>query len=162
MSDDLEPQQEPTVLEIAPKHQAVGVIVLAVIGAGLGLVAPFLIGWAHGRDWLPFQAQLRLLQKIVETVGSWILIAAGIVLGGLVGLGLAGELSRVTVTDADVTIASGRDKQRFSRAQVSEALFDDKHLVLRDDRDADLIRKKLDVSETDVMAALRHHGWPIV
>lgn len=158
----LDPEStEPTVLEIAPRHQAIGVLILVVVGAGLGVVSPFLIDWAQARDWLPFQGQLRLLQKLVDAFGSWVLIAAGIVLGGLVGLGLAGELSKVTVTDADVTIASGREKKRFSRAQVSRALYDDKHFVLRDDRDADLIRKKLDVSEAEVITALRQHGWPV-
>lgn len=159
-----EPQPEglePTVLEVKPAHQLILVIGLTVAGIALGIVAPQLIQWAHGHDWLPFQGQRRLLEKLTSTVGSWVLIAVGAVAGALVGLGLAGELSKITVTAGDVTIVKGNKKQRFSRAQVSKALYDDKHLVLRDDRDADLIRENLDVGKGDVLAALRRHGWPI-
>lgn len=151
---------EPTVLEVKPAHQLVLVIGLTVAGIALGVLAPYLMQWAHGQDWLPFEGPRKLLEKLSSTVGSWILIALGAAAGILVGLGLAGELSKITVTDGDVTIVKGSTKKRFARAQVSKALYDDKELVLRDERDADLLRQDLDVDKDDVLAALRSHGWP--
>jgi hypothetical protein len=55
----------------------------------------------------------------------------------------------------------GKKKQRFARGQISAVLIDDGHLVLRDERDADLIREKLDVPVEQVATALRAHDWPI-
>lgn len=152
---------EPTVLEVKPAHQVVIVIGLTVVGIVLGVAAPFLMQWAHGQDWLPFDGPRRLLEQLSSTVGSWILIAIGAVAGVLVGLGIAGELSKITISADEVIITKGSKKKRFSRAQVSKAIYDDNHLVLRDDRDADLIREDLDVAEADVLAAFRRHGWPI-
>ncbi|WP_091524641.1 YqeB family protein [Microlunatus soli] len=151
---------ERTVLEVKPAHQAVIVIGLTVVGIALGVVAPFLMQWADGQDWLPFEGPRRLLEKLSSTVGSWILIAIGAVAGVLAGLGIAGELSKISISADEVIIIKGSKKKRFSRAQVTRAMYDDRHLVLRDDRDADLIREDLDVAKDDVLTAFRRHGWP--
>lgn len=154
-------RRTPTVLEIKPAHQLAFVVVLAVLGLALGVAAPFLLRWADGVEWLPFGGQRRLLEKLAGRVGSWILIVVGGVVGALVGLGITAELTKITITDEDVRLVKGSKTRRFSRAQVTKALYDDKHLVLRDDTDADLIREKLDVERADVLAALRAHGWPL-
>lgn len=150
-----------TVLEVRAAHRWLLVAGLTVAGLGVGLAAPPVIGWAQGLDWLPFQGPMGLLQQLSSTVGSWLLVVIGTVAGAVIGLGLTDELTKVRVTDRDVTFIKGRKKERFARGQVNAALIDDGHLVLRDERDADLIRRDLDVPVDQVRAALTKHDWPL-
>lgn len=150
-----------TVLEVRAAHRGLLVAGLTVVGLGVGLAAPAVVGWAQGVDWLPFQGPMQLLQKLASTVGGWLLAVIGTVAGAVIGLGLTDELTKLRVTDRDVTFVKGRKKDRFSRAQVTAAVIDDGHLVLRDERDADLIRRDLDVGTEQVRAALRKHNWPL-
>lgn len=142
-------------------HQAILFAAAVVAGLLLGWVAPLVINWALGIGGLPFEKPMQLLQRAVNSWGAWVLIVIGGVAGGVFGLVLLGGLVGLRVTARDLTILVGSDKTRFARSQVAAALFDEGHLVLRDAQDADLIRKKLDVSEADARAALRRYDWPI-
>lgn len=149
------------VLEVKNSHQLIIVAVTTAIGLVVGWLAPRVIGWALGIGGLPFAGPMRLLQQIADSWGSWVLIIIGGVAGVVLGLIILGGLVGVRVSARDVTLIKGSTKTRFARAQVSTALIEDGHLVLRDERDADLIREKPDVSTEEVLGALRRYGWPI-
>ncbi|GAB3745076.1 YqeB family protein [Microlunatus parietis] len=142
-------------------HQAILFAGAVVAGLLLGWIAPLVINWALGIGGLPFEKPMELLQRVINSWGAWVLIVVGGVAGAVFGLVMLGGLVGLRVTARDLTIVVGSDKTRFARSQVAAALFDEGHLVLRDPQDVDLIRKKLDVSQQDVLAALRRYDWPI-
>lgn len=147
-------------LQVRPLYRNLLVGVVIALGIALGIAAPVIIRWAHGMDWIPFQGPLRLLELLASKVGVWILPIIGAVAGLLVGGGIVDGMAKIRVTHRDVTIIHGKKKQRFSRAQVTAALIDEGHLVLRDERDADLIRQDVDIPAHDLLDALRRYGWP--
>jgi hypothetical protein len=152
---------DETLIDVPGSHRVLIVAGLTVLGIGLGIAAPHLIRWAHGVDWLPFQGPMRLLEMLAGRVGSWLLVVIGGVAGAVIGLGITDDLTKVRITDRDVTFIKGRKKERFARAQVTAAMIDEGHLVLRDQQDADLIRHDLDVPADRVRQALRTHDWPM-
>lgn len=153
--------RDVSMLAVTNRDQIIVLVLGGGLGLALGIAAPYVIGWALTMDWLPFQGPMRMLEALSSRVGSWILILVGLVAGVLIALGIVGQLAKVQITDRDVTFIRGNKKQRFARSQVALALIDEKHLVLRDERDVDLVREELDVSATDVTEALQRHGWPI-
>lgn len=161
MTEKLAGGAEAIVLQWRTAHRVALVAVTATIGLVLGWLAPRIIGWALAVGGLPFAGPMRLLQRIAESWGSWVLIVLGGVAGVLVGVSVLGGLVGVRVSGRDITVLKGSTKIRFARAQVAAALIDEGHLVLRDDRDVDLIREKLDVSGDEVLAVLRRFDWPV-
>lgn len=152
---------EAAELRTSGAHQAILFAVAVIAGLFLGWIAPLVINWALGIGGLPFERPMQLLQRVINSWGSWVLIVAGGVVGAVFGLIMLGGLVGLRVTARDLTLLVGSDKTRFARSQVAAALFEDGHLVLRDAQDADLIRKKLDVSQEQATAALRRYGWPV-
>lgn len=148
-------------LQVKPVHQGIILAVVCAAGIGLGVVAPAVINWALEQQWIPFQKPMQVLTAVSHKVGSWILIVIGGVVGALAGLGIIDSLSKINISDRDITFIQGRKKQRFARSQVAEALIDTGHLVLRDMDDADLIRHDLDVPADEVVTALRRYQWPV-
>jgi hypothetical protein len=149
-----------TVIAVPTRDRVLIVGGLTVLGIVLGVAAPVVIRWLHDQG-LPFPGPLHLVELLATRIGSWILPIVGAVVGLVLGAGVAEELASVRITGRDVTFIRGKKKQRFARGQISAALIDDGHLVLRDERDADLIREKLDVPVEQVATALRAHDWPI-
>jgi hypothetical protein len=152
---------DAVVLELKNAHQLILVVVTTAIGLVIGYFAPRVISWALGIGGLPFEKPMQLLQRLADSWGSWVLIIAGGVAGLVVGLILLGGLVSAKITARDITIIQGSKKTRFARAQVSLAVIDEGHLVLRDERDADLVREKIEGSTADLVAALRRFDWPV-
>jgi hypothetical protein len=152
---------DAVLLEMKNTHQLILVAVTTAIGLVVGYFAPRLISWALGIGGLPFEKPMQLLQRLADSWGSWVLIIVGGIAGLVVGLILLGSLVSAKITARDVTIIHGSKKTRFARSQVALALIDEGHLVLRDERDADLVREKIEGSTDDLLAALRRFGWPV-
>lgn len=154
-------ESDAVLLQVRPLYQNLLIAVVSALGIGLGIAAPAIIRWAHGMEWLPFDGPMRLLELLASKIGSWILPVIGAIAGFLVGGGIVDGMAKVRVSARDVTVIHGKKKQRFARAQVTAALVDEGHLVLRDERDADLIRTDVDIPINELVATLRHYDWPV-
>ncbi|MGD7707042.1 YqeB family protein [Microlunatus sp. Y2014] len=153
--------QPPAQFRVSEAVRAGIVVVTTVLGTGLGVAAPVVLRWASQLDWLPFQGPRELLAGLAGWAGSWILVALGLVTGLVAGLLIVGSLTTVTVTARDLVFTTGDKVERYARAQVTEVVLDGKHLVLRDERDADLVRHDLDVEPQPVLDAIRERRWPV-
>lgn len=157
---NVERRNDQTLVTVPTRDQVLIIGGLIALGIVVGLAAPLLIRWLH-ESGFPFPGPLHVLELLATRIGAWILPIIGAVAGLVLGAGITDDLTTVRVTGRDVTFIRGKKKQRFARGQISLAVIDDGHLVLRDDRDADLIRQKLDVPVEQVRDALRTHDWPV-
>ena len=148
---------------IGPRPRTTAAVVLStpVVGAALGLLLPTLTGWALSLPWLPLQGPVRLLDQLGAVAPWWALVLVGLVAGTLVGLGLLDGFTTVTVTDREVVVVRGSERRRWARSQVHEAVVEGRHLSLRDERDVDLVRERVDGSIPALVEALRRHGWAV-
>jgi len=130
------------------------------IGAALGWVAPWVIGWGLSLPWLPFKGPLAILDQLEGNFGGWLLIVVGAVAGLVLGFLAMADTTKIEITARDITFVKGDKKQRFARSQIGTVMIDGSHLVLRDRADADLVRQKVDGSMHELTEALRSHDWP--
>jgi hypothetical protein len=136
------------------------VLIPAVLGAGLGLVLHFLLGWLLGLPWLPFQGPLRLIDSIPDEIALPALMGLGVVAGGIFGgYALADELS-VTVTSDNVRLERGSLDRTLRRSAVASVFLDNKHLVLLGPDTNELAREKIDQPESKLSAAFTEQGYP--
>ena len=54
---------------------------LVGLGAALGWVAPWVVGWALTLPWLPVKGPLMILDQLETHFGGWLLIVVGAVAG---------------------------------------------------------------------------------
>ncbi len=131
------------------------------LGAALGWVAPWVVGWGLGQPWLPFKGPLVILDQLEGNFGGCLLIVVGAVAGLIVGFLAMADTTKIEITARDITFVKGDKKQRFARSQIDTVVIDGSHLALRDRADVDLIRQKVDGSVPSMSEALRHHDWPV-
>ncbi|HIT76529.1 MAG TPA: hypothetical protein IAA98_13170 [Candidatus Avipropionibacterium avicola] len=152
-----------TVLAISTTVKVVVVAAGTLVGLGLGLLLPWLLGLVEQLPWFPFEGPRELLALLSGRVGSWLLAVVGVAAGLLAGVMMAGSTTRIEVSGTQLVVipdGNADDRQRFARAEIDRVLVEDGHLVLRDDRDVELGRWKPEVSEQDLTDALQRHGWP--
>lgn len=138
---------------------------VVMIGAtGLGLV----VGWGLPRlaerlldslPWLPFQGPLTLLVELDQRLPTLLMAALGAVAGLLLGLVVIGDEPRITVGDAEIVVRKGERRTRFGRGQVGAVGIVDKHLVVRDHGDTEVLAIRVGGRQR-IADALRERGWP--
>jgi hypothetical protein len=131
------------------------------VGALLGWFLLPLLGWLTSLPWVPMQGPLTLLSQLVDGVPGWSLPVLGALLGLLAGLGLVSSSTTITVTPQEIVVTEGSKRTRWARAQVDLVVVERKHLSLRDARDVDLTRRRVDGDVPALVDALRQHGWPV-
>jgi hypothetical protein len=144
---------ETTLLQIKRGDTAVIVVAATVLGIGVGLAVPAVAQWARETPWVPLPGVLRVLEWVASHAGGWVLAVAG--------TGIAAHQTKLKVTARDISFISGDKVQRFARAQVAVAVMDGAYLELRDERDVNVAREKLDLPRDEVVRALRGHGWSV-
>ncbi len=153
--------QSRTVVEPPMTQHLVVAAAFVGLGAALGWVAPWVVGWGLAQPWLPFKGPLAILDQLEGNFGGWLLIVIGAVAGLVVGVLAMADTTKIEITARDITLVKGDKKQRFARSQIGTVVIDGSHLVLRDRVDVDLIRQKVDGSVPALTEALRHHDWPV-
>ncbi len=146
--------QSRTVVEPPVKQHLVVAAAFVGLGATLGWVAPWVVGWGLAQRWLPLKGPLAILDQLEETFGGWLLIVVGAVAGLIVRFLAMADTTKIEITARDITFVKGDKKQRFARSQITTIVIDGSHLVLPDQADVDLIRQKVDGSVPALTEAL--------
>jgi len=85
--------------------------------------------------------------------------AIGGVLGFLAGVLLIHDEPILTISSSELLVCKGDRRHRFARAQVGAVGIINRHLVIRDHSNVELLYVKID-QRNRVEAALRAGDWP--
>ncbi|VTR77811.1 YqeB family protein [Cellulomonas hominis] len=142
------------------------VVLTYVLLAGGGAVAGLLLHLA--RDWLlslafvPWRGAIETIDRVVDGWGGWgpvALVAGGAVLGALAAADDLGKEPRIDVTRDEVVVTQRTSRRAYPRADVREALHDDKALVLLASNGTELARVRTAVPAAVLAEALRGAGY---
>ncbi|WP_433208296.1 YqeB family protein [Dactylosporangium sp. CS-047395] len=136
---------------------------LPLLGGLAGWGLPALARWLLSLPWVPFAGPLRLVRDLDSGWGLVAIVAAGVLLGGVLGLVAVHESLRVTVADAALTFVKGDDRRTVERRDVDHVFVDGKVLVVLDRQSRQVVRDRLEnAGSARVEQAFRSHGYPWV
>ncbi|MFI6233459.1 hypothetical protein ACIBD9_07865 [Micromonospora sp. NPDC050784] len=148
-----------TVVTGGPLELAVLWVGFPLLGAGAGWLLAAATGWLARLPWVPFGDLIEWLDRLPEPQATAGTIAVGVVAALVIaGIGTAERLI-VTVDAAQVQLRRSDENRTVARADTRVVFVADKHLVLLDADDAELVRESTDLPATKLAAAFREHGW---
>ncbi|PZF79386.1 YqeB family protein [Jiangella anatolica] len=131
-----------------------------VLGALLGLGVGPLADWAIDSSWVPEVGPIRFISELPQPQGTFVTVAAGVVLGVLVALTAEGEVLRVAVGPSGVTLTRDGKTRSIARGDVTTVFADGKELVLIGRTGVELAREKSDLATPRLAAAFTGQGYP--
>ncbi|MFJ6326989.1 MULTISPECIES: hypothetical protein [unclassified Rhizobium] len=151
---------EPITIEMTQADQIIVTMVATIGGAILLFLLPKGAVWALANlPWVPWDGPLKLLIAGEQMVTRWGVAAIGGVLGFLAGVLLIHDEPTLTISSSELLVCKGDKRHRFARAQVGAVGIINKHLVIRDHSNVELLYVKID-QRNRVEAALRAGDWP--
>ncbi|MFS8048208.1 hypothetical protein [Rhizobium sp. BR 314] len=140
--------------------QIVVIMVAAVAGAILLFLLPKSAVWALANlPWVPWDGPLKLLITGEQMLTRWGVAAIGAVLGVLSGVLIIHDEPIITISSSELLVHKGGKRHRFARAQVKAVGIINRHLVIRDHSNVELLYVKID-QRGKIEAALRARDWP--
>ncbi|MBB6485940.1 hypothetical protein [Rhizobium lusitanum] len=140
--------------------QTVVIMVAAVAGAILLFLLPKSAVWALANlPWVPWDGPLKLLITGEQMLTRWGVAAIGAVLGVLSGVLIIHDEPIIIISSSELLVHRGGKRHRFARAQVNAVGIINRHLVIRDHSNVELLYVKID-QRSKIEAALRARDWP--
>ncbi len=135
-------------------------VVFPLLGAALLQGINLAAGWLLSLPWVPFGGPLRLLDGAPEPAASIGALAAGAVLGLIIGAIGQWESLVVRLSGSDVTLTRKGETQTIPRTDIGSVFLDGKELVVLGRDTAELARVSASDLEPDrVEAGFRQHGY---
>jgi hypothetical protein len=133
---------------------------LPLLGAALGRLLDLLVRWAASLPGGPFHGAFELAAKIPESSAA----LGSVVLGALVGLGLAYQTAQerltVTVSGDRLTLARRGAVREITGGSVSAVFREGGRLVLLGPETEELAREQCELSPERLRDAFVAHGFP--
>jgi hypothetical protein len=151
-----------TALRVPRQDVVLTYVLLTGGGALLGLLLHLARGWLLSLDVLPWRGVVVTVDRVVDGWGAWgpvALVAAGAVLGALVAADDLEKEPRIDVSRTEVVVAQKTSRRTYPRADVREALHDDKALVLLTSNGTELVRVRTAIPAAALADALRGAGY---
>ncbi|WP_163541501.1 hypothetical protein [Occultella kanbiaonis] len=137
--------------------------VIAALGAALGVGVGFLLPWLGtiaARYPIPFAGPIEILSSFDAPA----LVVLRPVIGALAGLVIAAVViagsPRITVSDAEILIATGDDERRIERAQVAGVYREGGALVIDSVEGRQLYKGDVEAPRATVRDAFVARGYP--
>lgn len=131
-----------------------------LVGAVVGWFARPVAEWALGLAWVPFQGPLQLIESLPEPQATYVLTAAGVVLGVMVALTAEGEVLRITVDDRAIRLRLDEQTHEIAGPDVGAIFLDGKDLVVLGVSTEELVRLRNDRSSDRLSEAFTAYGYP--
>ncbi len=154
------PQHDETVVADARWVIACIWIGVPLLSGVAGRLLLAVVHWAVGLPWVPYQGPIELIESINEpyaTIGSY---AVGFVAGLVLAVLIVADLLSLRITGERVVFTRDGKSKDVERTAVSGAFFDGKKIVLLGHRGEELAREPSDLTQAEVVAAFRAHGYP--
>src|SRR5215207_3170373 len=131
-----------------------------LLGGVAGRLLLALVHWVVTLPWIPLRGPLELVDSVDEplaTVGSFTIgLVAGLVLAFLT----VNDLLALNVSGDRVVFTRGGVTKTVEKTTVTGVFFDGKKLVLLGRAGEELAREPSDLTQAQVTAAFRTHGYP--
>lgn len=129
-------------------------------GAIIGWALPFVAEWMVSLPWAPWQGPAKLVTAWQTGWTGYLLIAIGILAGGVFGLYALSDLVSVTIDRQSLTIGKQSARLVLPREDISGIFFDEKDLVLTGKGGAEVHRTRAETERRQLGEALLAYGWP--
>ncbi|HTJ34430.1 MAG TPA: hypothetical protein VL738_14475 [Dactylosporangium sp.] len=131
-----------------------------VVGGIVGWALPIVARWLLGLRWVPFEGPLRLIEHLDGGWGRAGAVAAGALLGAVVGVMAVHESLRVTVGDDGLVVEKGDARRTVAKGDVDAVFVDGRQLVVLDRESRQVVRDRLENADSPrVERAFREHGY---